>query len=312
MSNSGETNNMGGKTAKRKIIACRQGNEEMLSEPHRKLRRLQTADVNSSRRRVINYFTISDSTMSNSSEPNSMGGKTAKRKRSVPLQDNGEMLSEPERKLRRLKTTDVNSSRRRVVTHHPLRRSAVREQTAEITEGRGCQLQPEGQPNDDRRSVDEVEQVAEHSLVANSGDGLLSAHEVEQVAEHSLVANSSDGLRSADQCEQVAEHSVEANSSDGHRSADGGQVAEHSVEANSSDGHRSADGGQVAEHSVVANSSDGHRSAHEVEQVAEHPLVYISSDVDSVKCPVCSATFTTQEVATPDTCDHTFCAACLQ
>jgi PHD and RING finger domain-containing protein 1 len=37
-----------------------------------------------------------------------------------------------------------------------------------------------------------------------------------------------------------------------------------------------------------------------------------NSDGDSVKCPVCSVTFTTQEVATPDTCDHTFCAACLQ
>jgi hypothetical protein len=36
------------------------------------------------------------------------------------------------------------------------------------------------------------------------------------------------------------------------------------------------------------------------------------SDGDSVKCPVCSVTLTTQEVATPDTCDHTFCAACLQ
>jgi hypothetical protein len=102
MSNGGETNNMGGNTAKRKRTACRQDNE-MLSEPDRKLRRLQTADVNSSRRHVIKYFTTSDSTMSNSSEPNSMDGKIAKRKRCVPLQDNEDMLSEPERKLRRLK-----------------------------------------------------------------------------------------------------------------------------------------------------------------------------------------------------------------
>jgi hypothetical protein len=36
-----------------------------------------------------------------------------------------------------------------------------------------------------------------------------------------------------------------------------------------------------------------------------------SSDRDSVKCPVCLVTFTTQQVATPDTCDHTFCTTCL-
>jgi hypothetical protein len=33
---------------------------------------------------------------------------------------------------------------------------------------------------------------------------------------------------------------------------------------------------------------------------------------DSDECPLCSATFTTQEVGTPDTCDHIFCVACLQ
>jgi hypothetical protein len=33
---------------------------------------------------------------------------------------------------------------------------------------------------------------------------------------------------------------------------------------------------------------------------------------DSVNCPVCLDTFTTQKVGTPDTCNHTFCAACLQ
>jgi hypothetical protein len=37
-----------------------------------------------------------------------------------------------------------------------------------------------------------------------------------------------------------------------------------------------------------------------------------SSDGDSVKCPVCLVTFTTQEVATADIFKHTFCAACLQ
>jgi PHD and RING finger domain-containing protein 1 len=33
-----------------------------------------------------------------------------------------------------------------------------------------------------------------------------------------------------------------------------------------------------------------------------------SSDGDSGKCPICLNTFTTHEVATSDTCDHTFCA----
>jgi hypothetical protein len=37
-----------------------------------------------------------------------------------------------------------------------------------------------------------------------------------------------------------------------------------------------------------------------------------SSDEGSVKCPVCSVTFTTQEVGTPDNFHHTFCVACLQ
>jgi hypothetical protein len=181
----------------------------VLSEPERKQRRLQTADVNSSRRRFIKYFLISDSTMSNSSEPKSMGGNTAKRKRSVSLQDNGEMLSETESKLRKLKTADVNRSRRRVVTRHPLHRSAAREQTAEITEGRGCKLQPEGQTNDERRSVDEVEHVAKHSVLDISSDGHHSADEVKQVAEHSLVANSSNGHHGAHE-EQVAGHSIVA------------------------------------------------------------------------------------------------------
>jgi PHD and RING finger domain-containing protein 1 len=45
---------------------------------------------------------------------------------------------------------------------------------------------------------------------------------------------------------------------------------------------------------------------------ADGSEVDVIRDEDSVKCPVCSATFATQEVGTPDTCDHTFCAACLQ
>jgi hypothetical protein len=59
-------------------------------------------------------------------------------------------------------------------------------------------------------------------------------------------------------------------------------------------------------------ASDEHRSVDGAEQVAGHSSADSSSDWDSVKCPVCSVTFTTQEVGTPDACDHTFCAACLQ
>jgi hypothetical protein len=48
------------------------------------------------------------------------------------------------------------------------------------------------------------------------------------------------------------------------------------------------------------------------EEAAGHASANKSSEGDPVKCPVCSATITTQEVGTPDTCDHTFCAACIQ
>jgi PHD and RING finger domain-containing protein 1 len=74
-----------------------------------------------------------------------------------------------------------------------------------------------------------------------------------------------------------------------------------------------ADDDHPAVHEVDSNDSRGqeddkHHSANEGEQIAGHA----SADYSSVKCPVCSATFTTQEVGTPDTCDHTFCATCLQ
>jgi PHD and RING finger domain-containing protein 1 len=92
-----------------------------------------------------------------------------------------------------------------------------------------------------------------------------------------------------------------------------GRGYELESEGNANDEHRSVDGGeQVAEHSSVDNSSVGARSDDGGEQVAEHSSVDNRSDGDSVNYPVCSVTFTAQEVATPDTCDHTFCAACLQ
>jgi hypothetical protein len=60
------------------------------------------------------------------------------------------------------------------------------------------------------------------------------------------------------------------------------------------------------------HADEEHCSVGGSEQVAEHSSVEKNSDGDSLKCPVCSFAFTTQEVATPDTCDHTFCSACLQ
>jgi hypothetical protein len=95
-----------------------------------------------------------------------------------------------------------------------------------------------------------------------------------------------------------------------HRSVDEDkQVTEHSLVGNKSDGPHN-DSERIAEHSSVGNSGDDPRSIG-VQQVAEHSSVVNSSDGASVKCPVCSVPFTTQQVATPDTCDHTFCAACL-
>lgn len=37
-----------------------------------------------------------------------------------------------------------------------------------------------------------------------------------------------------------------------------------------------------------------------------------SSDGQSEKCPICLRNFTTQEVGTPEACDHSFCVDCLQ
>jgi hypothetical protein len=150
-------------------------------------------------------FTVLVSTVSNNISTKSLHGKmTGKRKRSAYRQDNDKISSEPGRKLRRKSQTADVSSRRRVAARSPLRRSAAGEQTTDITDGRGHQLEPAGHADDGRRSVDEDEQVAGHSSQDNSNGG------------------------------------------------------------------------------------------------------------DSERCPVCSVPFTTQEVATPDTCDHTFCATCLQ
>jgi len=37
-----------------------------------------------------------------------------------------------------------------------------------------------------------------------------------------------------------------------------------------------------------------------------------SSDGQSEKCPICLRNFTTQEIGTPEACDHSFCVECLQ
>jgi hypothetical protein len=165
--------------------------------------------------------------MDNRGEAMSMSGENGKRKRRVRRQDNEEMPSEQDRKLRRmLKTADVSISRRCVATFRPQCGSPAREERAEITKGRGCLLEPEGHVDDEHRSVDVSEPVAEHPPVDNSTDGPRNLDEGEQVGEHLSVDNSSDG--------------------------------------------------------------------------------------DSVKCSICSATFTSQNVATPNTSNHTFCAACLE
>jgi hypothetical protein len=71
-------------------------------------------------------------------------------------------------------------------------------------------------------------------------------------------------------------------------------------------------GGRGNELGPAGHADDEHGNGDEGEQVSGYSSVGSYSDGDSVKCPVCSVTFTTQEVGTPDTCDHTFCAACLQ
>jgi hypothetical protein len=57
---------------------------------------------------------------------------------------------------------------------------------------------------------------------------------------------------------------------------------------------------------------DEHGSLDEWKQVPGHTSVDNSSDGDSVMCPVCLKTFTTQKIGTPDTFDHTFCVVCLE
>jgi hypothetical protein len=227
------------------------------------------------------------SSVRNSINTKSMSDKTANRKRNTCQHDTEEISSEPDRKLRRLQTADVSSNRRHVTTCFSLRRFTAREQTAPH-----CPLESEGHADNEHRSVNEGEQIAEHSSVDNSSDGPRSVNEGEQIAEHSSLGNSSDGPRSVDEGEQIAEHSSLGSSSCGPRNVD-------EVE-------------QVAQHSSVDNSSDGACSVNEGEQVVEPSSVNNSSDGDSEKCPVCSATFTTQQVATPDACEHIFCAACLQ
>lgn len=37
-----------------------------------------------------------------------------------------------------------------------------------------------------------------------------------------------------------------------------------------------------------------------------------SSDGQSEKCPICLLTFKTQDIGSPETCDHTFCVECIQ
>jgi PHD and RING finger domain-containing protein 1 len=158
--------------------------------------------------------------MSNNRNTKRLHGKmTGMRKRSAYRQDNDEISSEPGSRLRKRvntadempsepgrksQTADVSSSRRRVVARSPLRGSAAGEQTIEITDSRGHQLEPAGHADDELHSVDEDEQVAEHSSQDNVNDG------------------------------------------------------------------------------------------------------------DSVRCFICLVPFTTQDIATPDTCDDTLCAACLQ
>ena len=187
---------MEGKSTKRKRRPSWQDNEEEPSIPTRKLRRgLDTEDVNS--------------TVTNIMERN-----TANRKRNASSQENKEMPSAPARKMRRLDTTDVKSSRRRDSARRPLHGSAAREKTDQITECRGCQVEPERHADHRHRSAHEGEQVTQHYLVANSSDGPSNDHEGDQVARHSLQDNSGVAPCSAHEGEQVAPHSLVANISD--------------------------------------------------------------------------------------------------
>jgi hypothetical protein len=57
---------------------------------------------------------------------------------------------------------------------------------------------------------------------------------------------------------------------------------------------------------------DEHGSLDEWNQVPGHSSVDNSSGGDSVMCPVSLNSLTTRKIRTPDTCDHIFCAACLE
>jgi hypothetical protein len=63
---------------------------------------------------------------------------------------------------------------------------------------------------------------------------------------------------------------------------------------------------------LLSRANDKHCRVEECEPVPGHASMDNSSDGDSENCPVCLDTFTTQEVGTPDTCNHTFCAVCLE
>jgi hypothetical protein len=57
---------------------------------------------------------------------------------------------------------------------------------------------------------------------------------------------------------------------------------------------------------------DEHGSVHEWKHVPGHTSVDNSSGGDSIMCPFCLNTLTTQKIGTPDTCAHIFGAACLE
>jgi hypothetical protein len=87
------------------------------------------------------------------------------------------------------------------------------------------------------------------------------------------------------------------------RPLEGSAAGEHKVEISDGRGNESEPAGHADDEPGIVD---------EGEQVTGHSSVDSSSDGDSVNCPDCLDTFTTQEVATPDVCNHTFCASCLQ
>jgi hypothetical protein len=79
--------------------------------------------------------------------------------------------------------------------------------------------------------------------------------------------------------------------------------------------HRSAAGVQKVgitesrgyELGLAGHTDDEHCSVDEGEQVTGHLSMDNSSDGDSIKCPICSVTFTTQEVDTRHLRPHILC-----